>query len=240
MLKPSSQTDERSRLRSLLCSPAEIRLKFAHATCCHLNCVPNFIQYVGKKNDDHTCGNSASCSSKGMYCRQIGIPENHISNSAFDCFVEEVRKPFYDMMLGTESDTDRDKQLLYYLVQKFTENRQQATNKHNFKYIYQLHSLSRGTISVCKFAYIVITGIKDEMINYAQRLVRDQVSAESILFGKDESSEDRKIRSLRDAFDHFALDFNLYQQNINRYVEVNNILDTVTGFVCTTLLMDWF
>ena len=175
-----------------------------------------------------------------MYCRQIGIPENHISNSAFDCFVEEVRKPFYDMMLGTESDTDRDKQLLYYLVQKFTENRQQATNKHNFKYIYQLHSLSRGTISVCKFAYIVITGIKDEMINYAQRLVRDQVSAESILFGKDESSEDRKIRSLRDAFDHFALDFNLYQQNINSYVEVNNIPDTVTGFICTTFLMDWF
>ena len=86
-----------------------------------------------------------------MYCPQIGVPVNHISNSIFDCFVEEVRTPIYDMMVGIANESERDK-LLYNLVQKFTENRK-ATSKHNFKYTYQLHSLSRGIVSVCKFAY---------------------------------------------------------------------------------------
>ena len=234
MLKPCSSSDERNRIRSLLCSPGEIRLRFSSATCCHLNCVPNLIRNV-ESDDLSSIGSSKR---KDMYCQEIGVPVNHISNSAFDCFVEEVRKPIYEMMVGTANDSERDKQLLYYLVQKFTENRQ-ATSKHNFKYTYQLHSLSRGTVSVCKFAYIVITGIKDEIINYAQRQVREQVSAESILFGNNDS-EDRRMRSLRDTFDYFALDFNLYEQNLNNFVEVNNIPESEAGFICTTFLMDWF
>jgi hypothetical protein len=86
---------------------------------------------------------------------------------------------------------------------------------------------------------VVITGIKDEIINYAQRQVREQVSAESILFGNNDS-EDRRMRSLRDTFDYFALDFNLYEQNLNNFVEVNNVPESEAGFICTTFLMDWW
>ena len=94
MLKPCSSSDKRNRIRSLLCSPGEIRLRFSSATCCHLNCVPNLIRNV--ESDD--LSSIRSSKSKDMYCQQIGVPVNHISNSAFDCFVEEVRKPIPQMI----------------------------------------------------------------------------------------------------------------------------------------------
>ena len=92
----------------------------------------------------------------------------------FDQFIEEVRKPLYLLQAGTDSETEANKQLRYYLVQKFTENRVfDADNKHNYEYIYQLHSLSRGVVTVCKMAYIILTGVSYQAIEYAQKLVRN-------------------------------------------------------------------
>ena len=70
-------------------------------------------------------------------------------------------------------------------------------NKHNFVYQYQLHSLSRrGVTTVCKTTYVIIAGISVTAIDYAERLVRKNTSAESIILkGYDERS--RKQESFR-------------------------------------------
>jgi hypothetical protein len=243
MLKPTSKYEESSRLRSELCTAGQIRLSFASSKCCSQNCVQNLIRDFG--DDDRTTSSSSSVRrehhqsiSSFQYCQGIGISKSNMGICAFDSFVEEVRRPLSELIRGCPSEVEANKQLRYYLVQKFTENRV-FVSKNNYSYIYQLHSLSRGAIPVCKTAYIIITGLKASIIDYAQRQVREGISAESILFDKEDDSE-HKISSLKDAFDHFALDFSLYEQNLNNFVDVVNIPDTSTGFICATFLAEWF
>lgn len=232
MLKPAEKQVDIARLRTELCSAADIRLRFTNASCCNLNCIPNLIR-------DSSSGYNHSSS---QFCQLIGVPDNHLSVIAFDNFVEEVRKPFYDLTMGSKNEGEASKQLRHYLVQKFSENRT-AKTEHYFKFVYTLHSLVRGSVTVCKCAYVILTGVKVEVINYAQRLVRDGVSAESVFMGNnnlEDANSDGNVNSLRAAFDHFALDFNLYEQNINNFVEVVNIPDTPTGYICATFLAEWF
>jgi hypothetical protein len=168
------------------------------------------------------------------------MPEE-IPALAFDQFLKEIRQPFHALQAGAGSDEEASKQLRWYLVQKFTENRTyDPENKHNFLYLYQLHSLSRGIITVCKTAYIIITGVSLQAIDYSQRLVRDNVSAESILLGKADQETKTKGDSLKEAFEKFSLDYNLYQQNINHFVDFMKIPDTTTAFMCVTFLAEWF
>jgi hypothetical protein len=92
-----------------------------------------------------------------LFCQQIGS----IPHLEFDKFIEEVRRPLFALTAGTTSTEDANDQLrYYYLVQKFTENRiGNPDNKQNFLYLYKLHSLTRGVVTVCKTTYIFITGI---------------------------------------------------------------------------------
>ena len=93
---------------------------------------------------------------------------------------------------------------------------------------------------MCKTAYIIITGVSLQAIDYSQRLVRDNVSAESILLGKADQEPKTKGDSLKEAFEKFSLDYNLYQQNINHFVDFMKIPDTTTAFMCVTFLAEWF
>ena len=122
---------------------------------------------------------TTSSSDNFLYCQSINIPINEIPAFVFDQFLEEVRRPFFALQAGVDSPAEASEQLRYYLVQKFTENRiYDSENKQNHLYIYQLHSLSRGLIQVCKTAYIIMTGVSVQAIDYAQRLVRKEISAE--------------------------------------------------------------
>ena len=175
-----------------------------------------------------------------IFCSSINIPINEIPAFAFDQFLEEVRRPFFALQAGVDSPAEASEQLRYYLVQKFTENRiGDPDNKQNFFYLYQLHSLSRGTITVCKTTYIVITGISVAAIDYAQRLVCRNTSAESIIL-RDCDGRNAKQESLKEAFSSFGLNYNLYQQNINQFVDIMKIPDSTTAFLCVTFLAEWF
>ena len=156
-----------------------------------------------------------------LFCQQIGMPTSSIPYLEFDKFIEEVRRPLFALTAGTTSTEEANDQLRYYLVQKFTENRiYDPENKQNHLYIYQLHSLSRGLITVCKTAYIIMTGVSVQAIDYAQRLVRKEISAESILLGKSDDTTTSKKDALKEAFQQFSLDYNLYEQNFNCYVDI--------------------
>ena len=71
-----------------------------------------------------------------------------------------------------------------------------------------------------------------------QRLVRKNTSAESIILKGDERS--LKQESLKEAFASFGMNFNLYQQNINQFVDIMKIPDSTTAFLCVTFLAEWF
>lgn len=259
MLKSKTSKEEREKLRSQLLTGEAIRLIYANSStalpCCNQNCMQNLIHgglsvsTTSSKRSQNSSSNNNNCSSTSSgfdsidYCKQIGVSTDTItSHHPFDRFVEEVRSPFYSLQIGTESVAEANDQLRYYLVQKFTDNRKiDMLNKHNQLYIYQLHSLSRGIITVCKTAYIIVTGVSREAIDYAQRLIRNNKSAESMLLGSsDQSPSETKGGSLKKAFDHFKLDYNLYEQNINHFVDVLKIPDSKEAFMCVAFLAEWF
>ena len=260
MLQPNNKKEDLKRGRTTLISGAEIRLAFAQQSCCSKNCMQKLIERSSSSTNARGGGNGRRRSSSSsasaalshydedssfdtssfLFCQQIGIPTPNIPTFEFDKFVEEVRRPLFEFKAGTSSDEEASNQLRYYLVQKFTENRiGDADNKQNFLYLYQLHSLSRGTITVCKTTYIVITGISVAAIDYAQRLVRRNTSAESIIL-RDCDGRNAKQESLKEAFSSFGLNYNLYQQNINQFVDIMKIPDSTTAFLCVTFLAEWF
>ena len=260
MLQPNNKKDDLKRGRTTLISGAEIRLAFAQQSCCSKNCMQKLIEGSSSSTNARGGGNGRRRSSSSsasaalshydedssfdnssfLFCQQIGIPTPNIPTFEFDKFVEEVRRPLFEFKAGTSSDEEASNQLRYYLVQKFTENRiGDPDNKQNFFYLYQLHSLSRGTITVCKTTYIVITGISVAAIDYAQRLVRRNTSAESIIL-RDCDGRNAKQESLKEAFSSFGLNYNLYHQNINQFVDIMKIPDSTTAFLCVTFLAEWF
>lgn len=252
MLKPRSAKENMEKKRTTLLSGPEIRVQYAKDTCCSKNCIHSLI--YGPEVAHH--GSVSHYSSSSSINKSITSSYNGTSSSSvidsfmlcqhmelFDQFIEEVRKPLYLLQAGIDSETEANKQLRYYLVQKFTENRvfDADDNKHNYEYIYQLHSLSRGVVTVCKMAYIIITGVSYQAIEYAQKLVRNNVSAEGILLGKDDQSSSKtKGDNLKEAFEKFHLDYNIYQLNVNHFVDLMKIPDSTTAFMCVTFLAEWF
>jgi len=261
MLEPKNVVKE--DLKRCRSSGAEIRLAYERQSCCGKNCMQKLIQgslgctsskrssFSGSVHHSNRSSNSSIGSSSfatdddttfggSLYCQQIGMPTSSIPILEFDKFIEEVRRPLFALTAGTASKEEANDQIRYYLVQKFTENRiGDPDNKHNFLYQYQLHSLSRGVVNVCKTTYINITGISSTAIDYAQRLVRKNTSAESIILkGSDERSV--KQESLKEAFESFGMNFNLYEHNINQFVDIMKIPDSPTAFMCVTFLAEWF
>ena len=264
MLQPISRKEDMKRCRTTLMSGAEIRLAYGTQSCCSKNCMQKLIQgsHAPRENrsrDSNRRSNSSSGSisvissvdedstfvdreDSSLFCQQIGMPTTSIPLLEFDKFIEEVRRPFFALTTGTTSIEEANDQLRYYLVQKFTENRigGDPNDKHNnFLYLYQLHSLSRGVITVCKTTYIIITGVSLSVIEYAQKLVRKNTSPESIIL---RGTDDRSIKqeSLKEAFVSFGMNYNLYQQNVNQFVDIMKIPESPTAFICVTFLAEWF
>ena len=222
-------------------SGTDIRLAYERQSCCSKNCMQKLIQgsfgstpskrsssgsSVHQQRSNRSSSNSSSSAfsidddvttiDSSLYCQQIGMPMSSIPILEFDKFIEEVRRPLFALTAGTNSKEEANDQIRYYLVQKFTENRiGDPSNKHNFLYHYQLHSLSRGVITVCKTTYIIITGISVTAIDYAQRLVRKNTSAESIILKGCDDELSLKQESLK-------------------------IPDSPTAFICVTFLAEWF
>ena len=72
--------------------------------------------------------------------------------------------------------------------------------------------------------------------------MRNNISAESLLLSK---SEEGKIKSKgetlkKETFEQFGLDYNLYELNINGFVDVMKIPDSPTAFICVAYLAEWF
>ena len=93
-------------------------------------------------------------------------------------------------------------------------------------------------MTVCKTAFIAMTGISNNIIEYSQRLVRsdhicDESMSESVRNGE-------KLGSLKDAFEYFSLDYNKYECNINTFVNIDSVVDSTKSFIATTFLAEWF
>jgi len=169
---------------------------------------------------------------QSYYCRQIGI-QNQINR--FDQYVQEVRKPFQDYIFDTDSMLEANKQLRTYLVHKFQEGRILTTSGGS-KWIYQLYSITQPMISVCKTAYIAMTGLSNNIIEYAQRKVR----TDNISYDASVTESANSLNSLKSAFEYFCLDYDKYECNINRFVNINEVVDSTTSFIATTFLAEWF
>jgi hypothetical protein len=143
-----------------------------------------------------------------LFCQQIGVPMESIPFLQFDKLIEEVRRPLFALTAGTSSTAEANEQLWYYLVQKFSETRIGDPNdNHNFSYLYQLHSLSRGgVITVCRTTYIIITELKN---------------------------------TLREVFTRFGMNYNLYEQNMNQFIDTTKISESMTALICVTFLAEW-
>ena len=253
MLKSDTTRDELNALRSKQLTAREIRFFYSDSgnMCCKEQCIFSLIHSKNKNNTNRRTCNATSSNSNNsgekdsyMFCQQIGIATDSIPSHDFDRFVEEVRQPFLAFKAGSKSDAETSSQLRYYLVQKFQESRKSdSLQKQNQSYVYQLFSLSRGPTEVCKTAYIILTGVSVTAIDYAQRLVRNDVSAESLILKNSDqqtAASQSKAESLKSAFDLFRLDYNLYAQNINNYVDITKIPDSTAGFLCVTFLAEWF
>ena len=253
MLKPKkTNREELKRIRSTLLTAAEIRSTYAVETCCSKNCMQNLINAQGRRLHNNRRSSSSSSDEPQrdidsfLFCQQVGIPSDTIPFIAFDQLLEEIRKPLRQLIAGSGNQAEANDQLRYYLVQKYTENRvyasEDGSNHHNTLYIYQVYSLSRGITTVCKTSYVVLTGISVQAIDYAQRLVRNNISAESIILSNfDEINTKTKEDQLKEAFEEFNLDYNLYSLNINRrFVDIMMVPDSQTAFMCVTFLAEWF
>jgi hypothetical protein len=254
MLKqPKSNREELKRIRSTLMTAAEIRSIYAAETCCSKNCMQNLINGPGHRSHNSKTSNSSSSSSGSeptrdidsyLFCQQVGVPSDTTPFLVFDQFLEEVRKPFRQLTAGSGNQAEANDQLRYYLVQKFTKNRVNVSDgggNHNTLYKYQVYSLSRGITTVCNTSYIVLTGISVQAIDNAQRLVRNNISAESIILGNsDEKKTKTKEDQLKEAFEGFNLDYNLYSLNINRFVDIMMVPESQTASICVAFLAEWF
>lgn len=240
MLKADGKDEDLERVFRSKQSSAELELIFARTDCCsNEKCIRKIIASCGS-NDARSKSNESSSSrslhgTASYYCRQIGIPTK-TQTSLFDQYVNEIRKPFQEYVFGTDSKLEANRQLRTYLVQKFQESRTLSdTNKTGNKWSYQLYSMSRPAITVCKTAFIAMTGISKNIIDYSQSLVRsDHVGDVSVI----ESSS--KVKSLKDAFEYFCLDYDKYECNINRFVCIDNVVDSTKSFIATTFLAEWF
>ena len=173
-----------------------------------------------------------------------------IDATAFQQFVLECRQPFEDVLAGTESDkVAAAKQLRTFLVASFEKAKVESVSSDgkNFEWIYQLYSLSKAPIQVCKTAYIAVTGISSSSIEYAQKQIRNHISSESLLLNNyDIAAFDRGngggVRSLEEAFDYFGLDYHKFSMNNtdNNILDINNLPDNPVSFICATYLIDWF
>ena len=259
MLQQKNVKEDMKRCRTTLLSGAEIRLAYQNRSCCSKNCMQNLIQGSLKSTSrspsvrGNHAGNSRSSSSTSvlstddttfdyddtsLFCQQIGVPMESIPFLQFDKLIEEVRRPLFALTAGTSSTAEANEQLRYYLVQKFTKNRIGDPNDNrNFSYLYQLHSLSRGVITVCRTTYIIITGVSLSAIEHAQRLVRKNTSPESIIL----RGTDRNLKedSLREAFTRFGMNYNLYEQNMNQFIDIMKIPESMTALICVTFLAEW-
>ena len=70
-----------------------------------------------------------------------------------------------------------------------------------------------------------------QAIDYAQRLVRKEISAESTLLGKSDDTTTSKKDALKEAFHQFSLDYYLYEENLNCIVDIMKIPDSTTAFM---------
>ena len=140
------------------------------SSCCSKNCMSNLIK---------TCNGSSKTNRSYGFCIQLGSPQaasRHVSidATAFQQFVLECRQPFEDVLAGTESDkVAAAKQLRTFLVASFEKAKVESIScdGKNFEWIYQLYSLCKAPIQVCKTAYIAVTGISSSSIEYRWRVV---------------------------------------------------------------------
>jgi hypothetical protein len=71
--------------------------------------------------------------------------------------------------------------------------------------------------------------------------VRNNISAESLLLNKSEEGKKKsKGETLKETFGQFGLDYNLYELNINGFIDVMKIPDSPTAFICVAYLAEWF
>ena len=203
MLQSDGKREDLERVFNSKLSSTELEIIFARTDCCaNHQCMKNIIQSCSDSNASTTTSNNSNriqeFGTQSYYCRQIGI-QNQINR--FDQYVQEVRKPFQDYIFGTDSMLEANKQLRTYLVHKFQEGRILTTSGGS-KWIYQLYSITQPMISVCKTAYIAMTGLSNNIIEYAQRKVR----TDNISYDASVTESANSLNSLKSAFEYFCLD----------------------------------
>ena len=231
MLQSDGKREDIDRVYTSKLSPAELEVIFSRTDCCsNGQCMKKILESCRRTSTTAEVTNNLA----SYYCRQIGVQNN--SNSSFHLYVDEIRQPFQEYVFGTACDLEANKQLRSYLVHKFGEGRILSSNNKTVKWKYDLLSISRPSLTVCKIAFIAMTGISNNIIEYSQRKVRTDhvVTDSSSTRGVD------KLDSLRDAFEVFGLDYEKYECNINRFVNIDSVTDSPMSFIATTFLAEWF
>ena len=235
--------------QSLSPSELEFLIQSQRDDCgCSKNCLSNLIQRFNNCSSSNNNNNLTSFN----VCHQIGRPNSasrqlESGTSLFQSFVVECRQPFYDVICGTSDQQAASKQLNTFLVANFEQAKVVSLSGGKYvDWVYQLLSISQRPIEVCKTAYVAVIGISPSSIDYAQRKVRENVSALGLTLGNDDITAfdhrfGSRIRSLEEAFDYFGMDYHTFAvNNVNSLVDITEVPENTKAFLCVTYLIDWF
>jgi len=213
------------RVKAFTLEPQELQCVFSKIKCCtKMDCMRKIIKMplINFSNQ------------YASECQKVAeSSENEtLTFNEFRQFIKEARAPI-------DRIRNSDNELLAYLVRIFGHSRGKTDEKQNSNWDYSVYTLKTKNISVCRIAYYAIMGISENKVNYAQQLIRKEYS-DGYLYESISKPDTSKITKLKKIFEDFGLDYNLYYNNVQQFIHMPAVPDTLAGLLCATFLSDFF
>jgi len=116
-------------------------------------------------------------------------------------------------------------------------------SKLNWQYtICPERSYLKKSHTVCKMAFMAIMDIRENLLEYAQKKIRNGMSQEALL-EKDIGEANDRLKSnltIEECFNYYELDHQHYQNSLKCFVKLSHVPNTVAGLIATAFLVDFF
>ena len=165
----------------------------------------------------------------------IGYSFNAVFNSLyrFEKLVREIRAPFPQYRGKDGKDEDRTKHFNRWLHFKFSDNGHTKGEVYN-AWNYDIFTMTYGKLEVCKLIFGALYGITATQISYVQKQINNGIVPEMMV------PDNKEPCTLKEAFQSFGLDFDLYITRIENFVQMDQIPDTRKGLQCVAFLCQYF
>jgi hypothetical protein len=91
-------------------------------------------------------------------------------------------------------------------------------------------------------AFMAIMDIRENLLEYAQKKIRNGMSQEALL-EKDIGEANDRLKSnltIEECFNYYELDHQHYQNSLKCFVKLSHVPYTVAGLIATAFLVDFF